>query len=67
MFNISTFFDPNTHCALSVALLEKRQVPFYMAIVNVEVMPECFPKHSRIKTARMRQKEPLLSQKETEE
>ena len=33
----------NTHCALVVALSEKKQVPFSMAIGNEELMNECFP------------------------
>ena len=32
----------------------KKQVPFRMAIGNVELMHECFPKHSRMGTARMK-------------
>ena len=32
-------------CALVAALSEKRHAPFSMAIWNVELMHECFPKH----------------------
>ena len=49
------FFDPNTHRALIVALSEKNTVPFSMAIGNEELMHACFPKHSSIRTARMKQ------------
>ena len=44
----------DSHCALVVALAEKATIPFGMAIGNVELMHECFPKHSRIETARMK-------------
>ena len=37
------------------------EVPFSMAIGNVELINDCFPKHSRIGTAR------LKYDKETEE
>ena len=40
------FFAPNTHCALVVAVSEKKKVPFSMAVENVELIHECFPKHS---------------------
>ena len=33
---------------------EKEEVPFSMAIGNRELMHECFPKHSRMGTARMK-------------
>ena len=39
----------------------KNKVPLSMAIGNVEFMYECFPKHSRLGTARMKKA------KETEE
>ena len=39
----------------------KKQVPFSMAIGNVELMLECFPKHSRMGTERTK------SDKETDE
>ena len=48
------FFASNTHCALVVALSEKKQVPFSMARGNVELMQECFAKHSPMGTARMK-------------
>ena len=32
----------------------KKQVPFSMAIGYMELMHECFPKHSRMGTARMK-------------
>ena len=48
------FNTPNTHCALVVALSEK-QVPFSMAIGNGELVHECFPEHSRMGAARMKQ------------
>ena len=32
----------------------KEQVPFSMAIGHWELMEECFPKHSRMGTARMK-------------
>ena len=34
---------------------EKRKVPFSMAIGHGELMQECFPKHSRMGTARIKQ------------
>ena len=34
---------------------EKRKVPFSMAIVHRELMLECFPKHSRMGTARTKE------------
>ena len=39
------FFTPNTRCALVVALSEKKEVPVSMAMGDVELMQECFPKH----------------------
>ena len=45
MHNYFCFFAPNTNCALVVALSERKQVPFNMAIGNGELMHECFPKH----------------------
>ena len=33
----------------------KNEVPFSMAIGNGELMHECFPKHSRMGTARMKE------------
>ena len=48
------FFAQNTLCALVVALSEKKQVPFNIAIGNEELMHECFTKHSRMGTARMK-------------
>ena len=39
----------------------KEEVPFSMAIRNGELMHECFPKHARMGTARMK------SDKETRE
>ena len=42
------------HFALIVALLEKNTVPFSMAIGNEELMHACFPKHSLIRTERMK-------------
>ena len=33
----------------------KEEVPFSMAIGNRELMPKCFPKHSRIGTVRMKE------------
>ena len=50
--NYFYFFAPNTYCARVVALSEKTQVPFSMAIGNGELMHECFPKHSSMGTAR---------------
>ena len=47
-------FAQDSHCALVVALPEKKQVPFSMAIENEELMHECFPKHRRMGTARMK-------------
>ena len=38
-------------CTRSV---EKNQVPFSMAIENGQLMRECFPKHSRRGTARIK-------------
>ena len=32
----------------------KKQAPFSMAIGNVELIHECFPKHSRMGTARIK-------------
>ena len=40
-------------CTCSCTVGEK-QVPFSMAILNVELMHECFPKHLRMGTARMK-------------
>ena len=54
MLKYFLFFVPNTHCALVVALSGKKQVPFSMAIGNVELMHERFPKHSRMGTERMK-------------
>ena len=34
---------------------EKKEVPFSMAIGNGELMHECFPKHSPMETARMKE------------
>ena len=45
------FFALNTHSALVVALSEAIQ---YGYIGNVELMQECFPKHSRMGTPRMK-------------
>ena len=45
---------PNIHCEHVVALSEKKQVSFIMAIGNVDLMHECYPKHSRMGTARMK-------------
>ena len=42
MHNYYKFFAPNTHCALVVALSEKKQVPYSMALGNGEHMHECF-------------------------
>ena len=36
VLNYFYFFAPNTHCALVDALLEKKLVPFSMAIENVD-------------------------------
>ena len=36
----------------SSCTVEKIQIPFSMAIVDVELMHECFPKHSCMGTAR---------------
>ena len=33
----------------------RKQVPFGMAIENVELMHECFPKHFRMGTARIKE------------
>ena len=33
---------------------QKKNVPFSMAIGNGELMHECFPKHLRMRTARMK-------------
>ena len=55
-------FTPNTKCALVVALSEKKQVPFSMAIRNVELMQECFTKHLRMGTARMESDEETQKQ-----
>ena len=52
MHNFFWFFAPNTHCALVVALSEKKLVSFSMAIGNGELMHKCFPKHSLMGTAR---------------
>ena len=52
MHNYFLVFTPNTHCALVVALLEKKQVPFSVVIGNGELMHECFSKHSPMGTAR---------------
>ena len=41
-------------CTCSCAV-GKKQVPFSMARENGELMHECFPKHSRMETARMKQ------------
>ena len=56
------FFTPNTHCAL-VALSEKKQLPFSMAIINVELMHECFLKHFRIEMARMKKDKEIEGKK----
>ena len=42
-------------CLYSLAPKErKEEVPFSMAIGNWELIHECFPKHSRMGTARMK-------------
>ena len=33
---------------------EKKEAPFSMAVGNGELMQECFPKHTRMGTARMK-------------
>ena len=43
----------DSHCALVLAL-SGRKVLFSMAIGNVEIMHECFLKHFRMGTARMK-------------
>ena len=48
------FFAPNTHRALVIALSEKKQVPFSTAIGYEELLHECFPKNTRMETARMK-------------
>ena len=48
------FFASNTHCALVVAVLEKNKYHSVMDIENQELMDECFLKHSRMGTARMK-------------
>ena len=40
-----------------MSFLEKNKVSFSMAIGNVELVHECFPKHSRMGTVRMKQDE----------
>ena len=42
-------------------LAKKASIPFSMAIGNVELMHECFPTHSGMRTARM------MEDKETDE
>ena len=37
-----------------ISFREKKKVPFSMAIENGELVHECFLKHSRIRTARMK-------------
>ena len=54
MLNFLQFFATNTHCALVVALSEKKQVAFGISIGNEELKHECFPKHSHMGTARMK-------------
>ena len=54
MFNYFYFSAPNTHCALVVAQPKKKQVPFTMTIGDVELVHECFPKHSGRGTERMK-------------
>ena len=55
MLKYFCFFAPNAHCALVVALSEKKmQVPFSMAIGKGELMQECFLKHSRMGTTRLK-------------
>ena len=51
------FFAPNTKCALvvAVALSEKKEVQFSMAIGNVLLMHECFPIHVPMGTARIKE------------
>ena len=56
MHKFFDIFAPNTNCALVVALPVKKEVPFSMAIGNVELMHCCFLKHSRKDTARMKYK-----------
>ena len=41
--------------ACLVSLAPKREVPISRAIGNGEIMQECFPKHSRMGTARMKE------------
>ena len=44
---------PYSHSALVIALSEKKLVLFSTAILNGELMHDCFPKHSRIGTVKM--------------
>ena len=48
------FFNPNTYGVLVVAKSEKKQVPFSMERGNVKLMSECFLKHSRMVTVKMK-------------
>ena len=42
-------------CQLFIAFIDqKKKVPFSMAVGNGELMHECFPKHLRMGTARMK-------------
>ena len=45
------FFALNTHCTLVVVLSEKSK---YNSVWLHEIMQECFPEHSRIRTARLK-------------
>ena len=54
VLNYFWFSTPDTHCALVIALSEKKLAPFSMAIGNVEIMHECSHKHFCMGTARMK-------------
>ena len=61
MLNYLYFFAPNTKYTLVVGLLEKKKNTIQYGYRKLELMHECFPKHSRMGTARMKY------DKETEE
>ena len=54
VISLKGYLISNTSHAHVVALSEKKQVQYSMAIGNVELMYMCFPKHSCMRTARMK-------------
>ena len=49
------YFNNTAYKSYGHSAERSEQVPFSMAIKNVELMQECFPKHLSMGTARMKQ------------